>query len=259
MRHSRFTLIEMLVVIAIIAILAAMLSPSLQKALGNAKSLMCLNNLKQQGMGMNMYVGDYGCYTWSRFPKDQPAKLFKFNDGRGEKEMDDYWAGEIFHYVGDTVALFNCPAEPTTAFVRPWDMTVSDGETANHYGINLGQDGDWNFLYNKTFGVGMSPHQESYTGQRVRPNQLKLPSVIIMLAERSFDKVYPLYNSDQWFTGVYREKLGDKPSTGSHADEKYGYFFHHLDRFNYVCPDGSGKSRSPYEIEEDRYWYARGY
>lgn len=85
MRHRAFTLIELLVVIAIIAILAALLFPTFARAKASAKSTACVQNLKQIGTALELYMGDnndvfphavdatdkYTPQIWSAFPEFQ--------------------------------------------------------------------------------------------------------------------------------------------------------------------------------------------
>ena len=57
-----FTLVELLVVIAVIVLLASLLFPSLMAAQGNGRKIRCTSNLRELGMALQIYVGDNSAY-----------------------------------------------------------------------------------------------------------------------------------------------------------------------------------------------------
>ena len=86
----RFTLIGLLVVIAIIAILAGLLLPALNQARAKARSITCLNNLKTCGTMTTLYANDFNDYI-------VPSK--------GPNPEDEFWAGILYaHSTGKTYA-----------------------------------------------------------------------------------------------------------------------------------------------------------
>jgi prepilin-type N-terminal cleavage/methylation domain-containing protein/prepilin-type processing-associated H-X9-DG protein len=110
---ARFTLLELLVVVAIIGVLAAMLLPALQRAREAAKIPCCQGNLHQLGLALNAYGHDADGrlpWAWSH-PMDS---LHYYN---GANLVGNPWTGYggtnpgtfLFPYL-DSLDAFRCPA-----------------------------------------------------------------------------------------------------------------------------------------------------
>ena len=103
MKRRGFTLIELMVVIAIIALLLAILLPALGSAKNSARRLACATNLKQIGVGLQRYLGrNYDRYPAASF---MPSVVKEFNPD----EKPIYIADVLLSDVGGEPNIFQCP------------------------------------------------------------------------------------------------------------------------------------------------------
>jgi len=123
-----FTLLEIIVVVAIIAILAALLLPALTSAKAKSKQVGCANNLKQLALGFQMYAADND----GRLPDNIPVGKGKGSWIGGSMKVATEATnqiyirqGKLFPY-GNNASIYHCPADQSvsgrTLRVRSYSM-----------------------------------------------------------------------------------------------------------------------------------------
>ena len=116
-RHY-FTLVEMLVVMAILAILCALLVPALRSANVSAMRISCFDKLKRQGSGFCLFAEDNNGYL---------PQL------RGPNSTPKLWISLIKSGVDGDTSVFFCPSEANNGSVAdygPNDFYISVGRSA---------------------------------------------------------------------------------------------------------------------------------
>jgi prepilin-type N-terminal cleavage/methylation domain-containing protein/prepilin-type processing-associated H-X9-DG protein len=109
---SGFTLVELLVVIGIVALLAALLLPAQSKVKADARSTLCKSNLRQIGQSMQLYISDHSIY-----PGDASGPPFK----PWPAQLADYnplnWTNQAWH----------CPAYIAEGGMVEWQPPLPQG------------------------------------------------------------------------------------------------------------------------------------
>ncbi|MBO4631954.1 MAG: type II secretion system protein [Lentisphaeria bacterium] len=142
---QRFTLIELLIVVAIIAILAGMLLPALNRARETAKAIACTNNLKNIGTAATLYSDTYNDWI---VPASTPDWYFA-NSTHAQYSRRYCWYGMLSDRsfglsvkfkednelkLGDPIGQgsLTCPSAP--AYGPNWEQNA-------HYALNTGLSG----------------------------------------------------------------------------------------------------------------------
>ncbi len=156
MRRPRaFTLIELLVVIAIIALLLSIVIPAVSKAKDYAKRTICLSNIRQCGVGINVYLQDNdqrimdnydisSNRTAQEYLEDEGVPIGPFNSYMvyhpNQGTAPDYrpYHLAVLYELGyiQTPEIFYCPAQPRNSaeygILYYYDFYIGQGNSADY-------------------------------------------------------------------------------------------------------------------------------
>lgn len=147
-RYNGFTLIEVLVVIAIVALLGAMLLPALSRSKSKAQSMACLNNLKQLNVAWGLYADENADLLVNNHgvPETLSRRQTWANNVQDWEASDDntnillLTGAKLGPYSGRSAAVFKCPSDrepaPNGAHIRSMAMNAmvgNPGELTNRF------------------------------------------------------------------------------------------------------------------------------
>jgi prepilin-type processing-associated H-X9-DG protein/prepilin-type N-terminal cleavage/methylation domain-containing protein len=135
--RAAFTLIELLVAIAVIALLIALLLPAIQQAREAARRTQCSNNLKQIGLALHNYEGQWGMFPTSTRPiPAQPGekqtaaftRILPLLDQGGLFQQYDFrvnwYDAPNAPLIQTQLAVFQCPSTPNSARLDTTSIAV---------------------------------------------------------------------------------------------------------------------------------------
>lgn len=175
MRNMKFTLIELLFVIAIIAILAALLLPALSRAKEAGRSVTCKNNLRQMGLGFSFYSDTYGGYF--------PSGRFNYF------EQGYHWSAIPIKMGGTTINGMICPSARQEEL---WGMQTS-ASTDTYCSISNPVAGKTIILDYCAYGVNGAV-MRSDTAVFHKTDIYKLPSKSFMSSDMNSANIWMQYS-----------------------------------------------------------------